>query len=344
MSTQFTSHPEIVYPRIAVPVEYENRNVWLFRALDDADNRRAKSGLIYEDDVNSQYSYSNNVPNSKRVAKGDLVLVRDNHVLFGAAVIQEITEQETTREQLRCPICNSAKLYWRPSKNDWRCDGTCLRLNGLSADARSTTEPIRNTVANTSYTAYYGDTWSELSGAMVAGEFSTLSDKWNPQNSIVQLNPVKVLAFFDRLKFSIREQIDVKTDGLLASGGFTERTVRTRRGQTQFRAHLFGRFGSTCAFTGPCYLAALDAAHLYSYAQVGEHRAGGGLLMRRDLHSLFDRGLLGIDNHQRITIHEDLTTTQYRPLLGERLKVDIGEQEKALLARHSEEFKLNLMV
>lgn len=138
--------------------------------------------------------------------------------------------------------------------------------------------------------------------------------------------------------------MDVQAEGLLAPGGFTERTVRTRRGQTQFRAHLFGRFGSTCAFTGPCYLAALDAAHLYSYAQVREHRMGGGLLMRRDLHTLFDRGLLGIDNRQRIAIHEDLATTQYRPLLGEPLKVNVCEEEKALLARHYEKFKLNFPV
>ena len=66
--------------------------------------------------------------------------------------------------------------------------------------------------------------------------------------------------------------------------------------------------------------------------------------MRRDLHTLFDRGLLGIDNRQRIAIHEDLATTQYRPLLGEPLKVNVCEEEKALLARHYEKFKLNFPV
>ena len=64
------------------------------------------------------------------------------------------------------------------------------------------------------------------------------------------------------------------------------RTVKARNGQPQFRQELLNRFRKQCAFTGACHTAALDAAHLYSYAREGEHRVDEGLLLRKDLHKL----------------------------------------------------------
>lgn len=335
MSSEFATHPDIVYPRITLPLNYERRKVWLFRALDEQDNRRAASGLVYEDNIDSHYSYSSQVPNSQQVKEGDLVLVRDNHVLLGAAVIQEIVEQEQTVERLQCPTCGNSKLYWRKRKQDWRCDGACLRPHGLEADARSTTRPIAIQEATVMRTARYGDTWSDLAGAMLASEMEGLAERWNKQNSIVELNPVRVSEFFTRLRVASCVMLDPAESTLrLASDGFSERTVRARRGQTQFRAHLVSRFGSVCAFSGPCFLAALDAAHLYSYAEHGEHRRNGGLLLRRDLHTLFDRGYLAVDHNLRVVIHQELERGQYRNLHGRRMSVNVGQTEQALLAEH----------
>jgi hypothetical protein len=50
-----------------------------------------------------------------------------------------------------------------------------------------------------------------------------------------------------------------------------------------------------CAFTGPAPASALEACHLYSYAAVGQHHSHGGLLLRRDVHRLFDLGYLAVD-------------------------------------------------
>lgn len=345
MPPKLAVHPDIVYPRIAVPIDMEQKNVWLLRALDDEVNRRSESGLVYEDDIDSQYSYSNSVPNSQQVSKNDLVLLRDNEILLGAAVVQEIEERKEVYKKLLCPRCGSAKLYWRKSNHDWRCDGMCLRPNSLSADERSTQNPDVVQASRVMYTAKYGDTWSDLAGSMLAQEFSQLADAktWNRQNSIVRLNPRKVLAFFDSLKFSIHQQVAPASSRIVAPGGFAQRTVKSRLGQTQFRGHLVSRFGANCAFTGPCYLAALDAAHLYSYAQEGEHREGGGLLMRKDLHRLFDLGMIGVTFNQRIELHPDLEGTQYQSLQGEPLKIDLGGQEKKYFAKHFEKYYLNFV-
>lgn len=346
MPPKLAVHPDIVYPRIAVPIDMERKNVWLLRTLDDELNRRAESGLVYEDDIDSQYSYSNSVPNSQQISKNDLVLLRDNEILLGAAVVQEIRVKKETYEKYLCPRCGSAKLYWRKNRQDWRCDGKCLRPNKLSSNARSTQHPDVVYAERIMYTAEYADTWSDLAGSMLAHEFPHLADMktWNRQNSIVRLNPVKVLEFFDSLKFSKYQQVDGASPRMVAHGGFAERKFKSRLGQTQFRGHLVSRFGANCVFTGPCYLAALDAAHLYSYAMEGKHHEGGGLLMRKDLHRLFDLGMIGIAPRQSIVLHRDLAHTQYQLLQGESLKVELGTQEKEYLTLHFDRYTENFNV
>lgn len=71
--------------------------------------------------------------------------------------------------------------------------------------------------------------------------------------------------------------------------------MRVRVGQAEFRLRLLARYGNVCAFSGPSPTAALEAAHLYSYAAEGRHHDDGGFLLRRDLHRLFDLGLLAVE-------------------------------------------------
>ena len=78
-------------------------------------------------------------------------------------------------------------------------------------------------------------------------------------------------------------------------GGHGAGLSKTRVGQQRFREAMLARYGETCAFTGPQPPGALDAAHLYLYSANPEHDVRGGLLLRCDLHALFDRWLITID-------------------------------------------------
>jgi putative restriction endonuclease len=49
-----------------------------------------------------------------------------------------------------------------------------------------------------------------------------------------------------------------------------------------------------CAFTGEKTLPALDAAHIRPFSEIKEHRLDNGLLLRKDLHALFDRGYMTV--------------------------------------------------
>jgi hypothetical protein len=92
------------------------------------------------------------------------------------------------------------------------------------------------------------------------------------------------------------------------SGGHSVGLSKTRVGQQRFREAMLGRYGETCAFTGPQPPGALEAAHLYLYSENPEHDLKGGLLLRCDLHALFDRWL--------ITIDPDTWSIQIAPELG----------------------------
>ena len=57
-----------------------------------------------------------------------------------------------------------------------------------------------------------------------------------------------------------------------------------------------------CAVTGERTLPALEAAHIRPYAEGGEHSAANGILMRRDIHSLFDAGYVTVTSDHRFEV------------------------------------------
>ena len=72
-----------------------------------------------------------------------------------------------------------------------------------------------------------------------------------------------------------------------------ERAVRPRLGQGTFRYALEQAYGR-CAVTGEHSLPALDAAHITPYGDGGDHALDNGLLLRADVHRLFDRGYVTV--------------------------------------------------
>lgn len=73
------------------------------------------------------------------------------------------------------------------------------------------------------------------------------------------------------------------------------RTVVPRLGQGSFRIMISDAYGRRCAITKERTLPALEAAHIHRYSWGGEHSLSNGVLLRSDLHRLFDKGYLTIN-------------------------------------------------
>jgi putative restriction endonuclease len=70
--------------------------------------------------------------------------------------------------------------------------------------------------------------------------------------------------------------------------------VHPRLGQGAFRVEVLDAYARRCAITGERTLPVLDAAHIKPYALSGPHRLDNGLLLRKDLHALFDAGYVTV--------------------------------------------------
>jgi len=77
------------------------------------------------------------------------------------------------------------------------------------------------------------------------------------------------------------------------------RQIPVRVGQRAFKALVQEAYGRRCAVTGDRILPVLQAAHIRPVTQKGENRVNNGLLLRSDVHTLFDRGYLAIHPGRR---------------------------------------------
>lgn len=70
--------------------------------------------------------------------------------------------------------------------------------------------------------------------------------------------------------------------------------TKARLGQGAFRVLVTDAYTRRCAITGERTLPALEAAHIKPFAQLGPHQTANGLLLRSDLHKLFDLGYVTV--------------------------------------------------
>ena len=70
--------------------------------------------------------------------------------------------------------------------------------------------------------------------------------------------------------------------------------IRPRLGQGAFRVLITDIYQRRCAVTGEKTLPVLDAAHIRPFSESGSHETHNGLLLRRDIHRLFDLGYVTV--------------------------------------------------
>ena len=72
--------------------------------------------------------------------------------------------------------------------------------------------------------------------------------------------------------------------------------------QGAFRAVVLDAYEARCAITGHKIRPTLQAAHIRPVASGGQHRVDNGLLLRSDIHTLFDLGYVSIGPQSRLLV------------------------------------------
>lgn len=98
-----------------------------------------------------------------------------------------------------------------------------------------------------------------------------------------------------------RASLDAATPPEIARYG-APTLVRLRLGQGAFRVLVTDAYERRCAVSGEKTLPILDAAHIRSYADGGEHEGSNGILLRTDIHKLFDLGYVTVDEDRRFVV------------------------------------------
>ncbi len=102
----------------------------------------------------------------------------------------------------------------------------------------------------------------------------------------------------------------------------TERTTTQRDGQTEFRESVIAAYAGKCAITACSIRAVLEAAHIIPYRGAHTDKISNGLLLRVDLHRLFDRKLLAIDPEtMEVLLAPHLEDSEYRNWCGRRIRL-----------------------
>lgn len=264
----------------------------------------------YADELTKAYPFDSHVAGCRKISQGDIVLIRDDTELLGVATIERIEQTAGTKLMRRCPNCGKSTIKERTAKQPrYRCNDCTSEFQ----------KPLEDEVPVDKFVAYYGDSFRPAAGALSQAQLRAAAFRPSGQAAMEHVDIRKLekplLSSFpelsdflgsqyqrrqigDRMGAELADREAADEDEFVGSQGDQRdavlRSIRQRRGQTAFRLSLIERYGARCQMTGCDILAVLEAAHIWPYRGKRDHHVDNGLLLRADIHTLFDLHLIAV--------------------------------------------------
>lgn len=242
----------------------------------------------YNDEPGISYEYPHSIPNGNNIRANDILIV-----------VAPLRIARTTKRILGWGVVDHVISYVR---------------NGRS-------------MANAVYSVY-----SELSPRLGFEDIGG-DPRNNRQNAITTVPPAVETNILARLAVSsslprnsgalqLELPLSIAAEPLLAIKDRIQiEARRVRQGQGLFRKDLLVLYEGSCAISSYSPNAVIDAAHIVPYSESSDHDNKNGLLLRADLHNLFDDGLLRIEPKRLVVeLSKELTKTPYASLTGMPLR------------------------
>lgn len=184
------------------------------------------------------------------------------------------------------------------------------------ANGNATLADMRSTIAKLKRSRSLGDRDDPVIGCRILTQpFFWPIERWIPTPSSFSINTVVGRGYSTddadgrALWCAVQERLAATPAAPQVATGdrFGAPTLMRRRlGQGAFRLAVTDGYGRRCTVSGEKTLPILDAAHIRSFASGGEHAVANGLLLRTDIHKLFDRGYVTFDNQSRFVVSRRL--------------------------------------
>ncbi|MBA4092235.1 MAG: hypothetical protein C0494_16820 [Sphingobium sp.] len=282
----------------------------------------------YEDDPSAIYRYDSDVANHRNVGSGDVAVIRSGTTVLGIGTIEAIVEGQGSKVRQRCPECGTVNIKARTTQLPrWRC-----------TNAHFFERAAEETVQVATFEAHYGKTFKACPSEVTLGVLNDAVIRPNDQMSIKEIDLARlepILLPHPEVAPIVRNHVrrlapeEIGTEGNGSANSIIEerrrvlREISLRRGQARFRKRLIDRYGARCQISGCEFPGLVEAAHVSPYARSSDNSETNGLLLRSDLHTLFDLGLLGIDPVTlEVAIHQDAKLAGYDLFDGRKLSVN----------------------
>ena len=322
-------------------------NHWILKTVDDNELSYI-SNDGHADDLKTKYVYDNNVPNCLQIKKGDIAVIVNKEKVLGLAKIPRILIYNSTKIRRGCPVCNNTNYEERKTKlPKFRCN-----------KGHEFEEPVAETVEVTQYEAYYSESFISPSKKVTVDKIRPYHDKgYNRNMSMQSLSKDFLEDFFDNEYSQLLNEVPYPesddADNNLLSDIFSDdyvpndederskiyRSIVQRRGQKKFRDEVRELYGDKCVITGCEILDILEAAHINPYKGDKDNNAKNGLLLRADIHTLFDLDLIGIEpNELKVHLKEIIKKDGYEFLQNKTLLILNKEPNKEALKKRWEQF------
>ncbi|REC75828.1 hypothetical protein DRF60_15060 [Chryseobacterium elymi] len=287
------------------------RDYWIFKTVAEVD-RSFQTIDSYEDSISEYYNYDSLVPNSKQIKKNDIAIITDKKKILGFASIAYIDISKGEKIIRRCPQCPSTTIDSRKTKfPKYRCN------KGHAFDI-----PLEEPKVVTKFKAVF-NTFLPFKGQREdLLQIRPFYTKGYNQNMSMQRLDSKVFKLFGDIEQKL--QLDSYNNILSPEQGYVKeeqspytvkmkdereiilQAIKLRRGQQSFRKKLLEKYNRTCIITGCNVVDILEAAHIKPYRGENDHHPNNGLLLRADIHTLFDLNLISINPSTFEVIVSDL--------------------------------------
>ncbi len=135
--------------------------------------------------------------------------------------------------------------------------------------------------------------------------------------------PAQLFAYSERL-FPFSAPLTTQNAFTLVKSTLTKKKTQSRTirdGQAAFHTAVSKAYQSKCCVTGEITPELLQAAHIQDYINKDSHHIQNGLLLRVDIHKLFDSGLLYIDQKYQVHISPIVKSTVYKQYEGRTISL-----------------------
>jgi len=162
----------------------------------------------------------------------------------------------------------------------------------------------------------------------------------NTKKSIQKNDQTQDIQKIEKIAYEIEEQGYFDPKNVIDTRQRVEREIAQRQGQPKFRRALLQIYNCKCAITGFDAQEALEAAHIDSYKGDQTNNLNNGLLLRCDIHTLFDLYRITIHPESyQVIISQKLHQTSYQALNNRKVNLPSqGTISKEALEKHYAEF------